>query len=1246
MKLMLSKIKKLSLSKKLFQLSVIFSAFLISSCSTIKPQYGKNVIQNANQISEDENQNSAFQFFLIGDAGNSDEIKSEQTLNLLKERLNKSESNSMLVFLGDNIYPKGMPGKNSKNRKTAEEKLQNQIDISKDFKGQTLFIPGNHDWYSGLKGLNEQEDFVSQQLGKKSFLPRKGCAIESLKINDDITLLAIDSQWYLENWDNHKKINADCSIKTRDDFFDEFESQLNKNQNNLILVAIHHPVMDNGTHGGQYSFEKQLFPLEQKIPLPVIGSLINLIRKTSGVSFQDNQNQVYREMNNRLKTLIADRSNVIFVSGHDHNLQYLENKNIKQIISGSGSKSEAARAINENDFSAGLQGYAVLTVFEDGSSKVEFYGNKNGNEQLLFEKQTTEKSPVFFNQVYENKNKTSEISQIYPYELTQKSGLYNFLWGKHYRKYYGMPVEVPVLDLSEKFDGLVAIRAGGGHQSNSIRLQDSFSGKEYVIRALKKSATRFIQSLAFKDQYIENDFDNTFSEDFLLDFYTTTHPYYPFVIGELAEPLGIYHTKPELYFVGKQNNLGIYNKNFDEGLYMFEERPMSEFKDAENFGKPEKIVSTDKLFENLRSDEKYKIDERSYIRARLFDMLLGDWDRHSDQWRWSQFSENEKIMYKPIPRDRDQVFPKYDGLLISLIMRIPALRHMQNFGDNIRNVKWFNMEPYPMDLALIRESNIDAWLAEANFIQENLTDEIIENSFRNLPENMKDETVAEIKEKLINRKSRLTEFAETYYKVLRKTVVLNGTDKDDKFLIERLPDENTKISMFRLKKSGEELFFENTYNHKETKNIWIYGLNDNDEFVVTGEGKSKIRIRLIGGEGKDIYTIENDNKVCIYDNPNDKNETQNIKNSKLHLSEDYSLNRYDMYKPAYNSYSGLPSIGFNPDDGVKAGMSFSYHVNGFKRDKYTSKHNLTVNYYFATEGFEVIYNADFVKFIKKWRLSLDTRFTSPAYTHNFFGYGNETENLEDELGTDFHRIKIQSLSFKPSLYKIGRNNGKIEFGLGISDIKVSKTKNRITQITTEIPEEVFDHNYLGEAMLKYSFSNYDNRSIPTLGMNFDAEIHIEKNFSYSSKPLPWIGGSLGFVHPITKNGILNLSTTINGKILLDNEFEFYQAASIGQLNGLRAYRFDRFMGKKSFVQTSDLNLRLGKIKTPLVPAYIGIFGGYDYGRVWMPNEKSNKWHQSYGGGIWVNAVKTLTGKFNLFTGDDGARFSFNLIFGF
>lgn len=1224
---------------------ILISTILISSCSTHRVQYGKGVKK---PVSIEENTvNLSHQFFLIGDAGNADEPKSIETLALLKNRIEKADSASTLLFLGDNIYPNGMPAeKDSDERKQAEIKLQNQIDLLQNYKGNMIFIPGNHDWYHGLKGLQEQEKFVKDKIGKKkSFLPRKSCGIDHNDINEKLAMIVIDSQWFLEDWDRYAQINEECDIKTREDFLEEFESYLNKYQNQTTIVAIHHPVMSNGTHGGQFSLRKQLFPLESDIPLPVFGSIINFIRKTSGISPQDIQNNVYRTLTDRIITLLEDRNNVIFVSGHEHNLQYIQKDNIKQIISGSGSKTEAARAIYENDFSYGGNGYAVLSVYEKGNSIVNYYGNENGEEKLLFTHEvisTPEEVKAYvFNPDFSEKKET----QIYTNDLTNKSKGYKFFFGEHYRNYYSLPIQATVLDLTMHKGGLSPVRSGGGHQSRSLRLVNP-EGKEYVMRAVKKSATRFLQAVAFKDQYVEKDFENTYTEEFLLDFYTTTHPFYPFVIGELAAPLGLYHSNPQLFYIPKQNVLQEFNEEYGDELYMVEERPMKKFSDEASFGKPDDIIGTDELLANIRSDEKYKIDEKMYIRARLFDMLLGDWDRHSDQWRWAEFEENGSVVYRPIARDRDQVFPKYDGFLLNLVMRIPALKHMQPFTENIRNVKWFNMEPYPMDLAFTKNSTKKDWIAEASYIIENLTDEIIDNSFQNLPDEVKDGNLGEIKKTLKIRKPKLIDYAEEYYKVLSRTVLLTGTDKDDKFVITRLPKGETKVQIYRLKKNVEELFFEKNYFKHETKEIWIYGLNDKDIFEVSGKPQNPITLRLIGGMNADTYSVENGRKVRIYDFYDKKDDLTQAKKARKYLSNDYELNSYDYRKPHYNKFTGLPSAGYNPDDGVKLGMNFTYTVNGFDRNPFTRKHNLSANYYFATGGYEVTYTGTFAKFIGKWNLELMAGFTSPTFSTNFFGYGNETETYEDELGMDYNRVRMQVLKISPSIYKVGRNNTRFTLKTGFEDILVSRTEGRITEFSPEINPEVFDHQYFGEAGAKFTFRNYDNLSLPTMGMLLELEGYWKTNLDDTKKSFPYLAGALGFTHKITTNEILTFATLFRGKTIFNDEFEFHQAATVGGDMDLRGYRQGRFSGRHSFSQSSDLRLMIGKTKNTFIPMKFGILLGYDYGRIWIDDENSTKWHTSYGGGIWLNGVGIVTGKVNYFYGDDGGRISAGLNFAF
>ncbi|WP_166922101.1 metallophosphoesterase [Flavobacterium poyangense] len=1227
--------------------AIITLLLLLNSCATHKPQYGKNV-----SAVKDENATDtlkiAHTFYLVGDAGNADQTQAKQTLELLHEKLKNSSEKATLLFLGDNIYPKGFPSKDNPTEKAlAETKLTNQLKITEGFKGKTIVIPGNHDWYSGIKGLERQAAFVTNYLNdKKAFLPRKSCAIEDYKIDNATTLIAIDSEWFLEDWDNHPTINDNCEIKTREAFFDELESLLNKNQEKTVIIALHHPLMSNGSHGGQFSLEKQLFPLEQKIPLPIIGSFINLLRQTSGISPQDIQNKEYTTYTKRIKTLLQMQKNVIVVSGHDHNLQYVNKENIKQIISGAGSKSEAARAINANDFSYGGNGYAVLTLFKSGDAKVAFFANENNTEKKLFEHEIIKAKEFNWGADTPNTFPPTVTTSIYTKEMTQKSLVHSFLFGKHYRKYYSLPIEAKTATLDTLMGGLKPIREGGGHQSISLRMSDS-KGREYVMRAMKKSATQFLQAVAFKDQYIVNDFQDTYAENFLLDFYTTSHPYTPFVVGDMADKLGLSHTNPVLYYIPKQNTLKEYNSNFGDALYMVEERPSSNHLDAKNFGNPSDIISTTDMMLNLHKDEKYSVDENEYIKARLFDMLIGDWDRHNDQWRWGEYKKDGKVIYKPIPRDRDQAFTKYDGTLLSLLMNIPALRHMRSFKDKIDNVKWFNREPYPLDLAFLKTSDEKDWLAQARFIQENLTDSDIDHAFKGLPKEVQDKTIEDIKAKLKNRKKELQQYASTYFNVLSHTVMIAGTDKKDKFVINHKAKKSIEIQVYRAKKEGDELIYTKNITDDKTKNLWIYGLDDSDTFQVTGKYKSNIKIRLIGGQNDDIYNIENGKRVIVYDFKSKQNTYNLDSKTQTQLTDDYDVNSYNYEKPKYNSVSGLPNIGYNPDDGVKLGFNINYTVNNFKQNPYTQKHNLNGFYYFATGGLEFTYDAHFPGLLGKWVIDVESKYTTPNFAINYFGYGNESENKDQEFDMDYNRVRIQQFKVAGAIRHVGRYGSEFSFKPFLEQMKVEETNNRFINVPNSINPDVFNSNLFGGVKVKYSFRNSDFKAKPTLGMAFAIEASWTTNLDDTKQNFPSLESTLGFTHKIDKNGKLILATYLKGKAIFNDNYEFYQGATLGGDKDLRGYRNERFLGNSYFSQSSDLRLSLGKIQRTIVPLTYGILAGFDYGRIWLEGENSRKWHQDYGGGLWINAVNTITARISYFKSPDevgrvifGAAYSF------
>jgi predicted nuclease with TOPRIM domain len=1226
---------------------IITLLLVLNSCATHKAQYGKNASENENENATDSIK-ITHTFYLVGDAGNADEEQAQRTLELLHQKLKKSNKKSTLLFLGDNIYPKGFPKDNNPAEKAlAETKLTNQLKLSKGFKGKTIVIPGNHDWYNGIKGLELQADFVTAYLNdKKAFLPRKGCPIEDVKIDSTATLITIDSEWFLEDWDKHPTINDNCSIQSREDFFNELESLLNKNQEKTVVLAIHHPLLSNGSHGGQYSLEKQLFPLEQKIPLPVIGSFINLLRKTSGASPQDIQNKLYTVYAKRIKTLLQKQKNVIVVSGHDHNLQYIYKENISQIISGAGSKSEAARAINPSDFSYGGNGYAVLTLFKSGDAKVAYYGIENNKEKLLYENEIIKAKEINWAADATANFPSSISTSIYTEEMTHKSFVHRFFFGNHYRKYYSLPIEAKTVDLDTLFGGLKPIREGGGHQSVSLRMSDP-KGREYVMRAMKKSASQFLQSVAFKDQYIVNDFQDTYAESFLLDFYTTSHPYTPFVVGNMADKLGLAHTNPILYYVPKQKALKEFNSGFGNSLYMIEERPADNHLDAKGFGSPTDIIGTDDMLQNLRKDEKYSVDEKEYIKARLFDMLIGDWDRHKDQWRWGEYKKDGKVTYKPIPRDRDQAFSKYDGTLLSLLMNIPAIRHMRTFKNEIDNVKWLNREPYPLDLAFLKTSDEKEWLAQAQYIQENLTDSDIDNAFKELPKEVQDQTIEEIKSKLKNRKKELQKYASEYFDVLSHTVMIAGTDKKDKFIINHNAGKSIEIQVYRIKKEGEQLIYTKNVSDAKTKNLWVYGLDDDDIFQVTGNHKSDIKIRLIGGQNHDTYTVENGKRVIVYDFKSKENTYNLDSKTQTQLTDDYDVNSYNYQKPKYNVFSGLPNIGYNPDDGVKVGFNLNYTVNNFKQNPYTQRHILNGFYYFATSGLELNYIAHFPGLLGKWVIDVESQYTTPNFAKNYFGYGNETQNYDQEFGMDYNRVRIQQLKLAGAIRRVGRYGSEFSLQPFIEKMKVEENEERFINTANTPNPDIFNAKTFGGAKIIYSFKNSDFKAKPTLGMAFVIEASWTSNLEDSKQNFPSLESLLGFTHKIEKNGKLILATYLKGKAIFNDNYEFYQGAALGGDKDLRGYRNERFLGNSYFSQSTDLRLTIGKIQRSIVPMTYGILAGFDYGRIWLDGENSKKWHQDYGGGLWLNAINTVTARITYFKSpDESGRIIFGAAYSF
>ncbi|RZT00032.1 metallophosphoesterase [Aquimarina brevivitae] len=1195
-------------------------------------------------------------FYLIGDAGYAKPEKSTPALLALEKYLahNKQQGN-YAIFLGDNIYPDGMPEKGASDRQIAEHRLNVQIESVQNFNGKIYFIPGNHDWYNeGLVGLKREEDYFEERLKDNNiFKPKTGCAFESIAVTDNIQLMLLDSQWYLEDWDKHPTINENCNkdIKTREDLLLTIEKEFIKHQHKTTVFVLHHPLYTNGVHGGKFAISKHLYPSQKKIPLPGLASLAQLIRTSGGVSSQDNMNKQYKKLVSNLTTLARAPSAgpIVFASGHEHSLQYIIHKGVKQIVSGAGAKNSYAALRNDGRFAYGGQGFARLDIYKDGSSQVAFYGAKNGSPELLFVTEVfPEKEKVMLDSLPAISSSYKETS-IYNQDQQTVTEFHRDMWGESYRSLYNTKIKAEVANLDTLFGGLRAIQKESDLQTKVLYLEDE-SNKGYYFKALNKKGTLLHPSSLLTEKYRSPSYRLLVSDKVVNGYSSSSHPYAFLAIPKLAEKLEILQPDLQLYYVPKQKQLKQYNSDFGDELYLVEHRLSNEDIDDGAWGRPYEILNTSAMYNQLRSDKKYSLDKSAYVKARLFDMLIGDWNRNTRNWNWAAYTKKDGAhVFRPIPLNRDQAFSNYDGAFFgSLRGLVGAAKQFQLYEDEIKDIKWLNIAALQLDRTLLHNTSQDIWVKQAGTIKEQLSDEIIEKAFEQLPKEVQVNATTKLMDHLKARRDNIVEIAKQYYSFAAKLGIITGTDHKDYIEVERKIDGSTRVAIYTVidgKKA--DLIKEETYHNNDTKELWIYGLDDQDIFRIYGEAKKTIRVRVIGGKENDSYVVENGTKTTIYDYKTKPNRIIEKGSAKLKFTDDYHINVFDRDQRIFKSNRYLPHFGYNPDDGFKFGLTGTFTNYGFYRNPFTKRHQFSAMYNSATTGFNLGYQGEFAGLLGTYNVQIFGSYTNPEFTENFFGFGNETVNDQDRLGFDYNRVKISRIATSLGVVKRGRFGSYFNYKLMVEGVEVDLTNGRFLEESGIFGEQdrLFDRQWFTGVEATYGYESYDNKQNPSRGMRFNLTSGAKTNTNDIERSFGYIKPYLGFYNSITRNRKLVLRTAVDAHILVGRAYEFYQSAQLGGDNLLRGYRNQRFSGQTALAGSADLRYSFSTINTRFLPIQMGVFAGADSGRVWLKGAAdANTWHSDYGGGFWVNSSDALQATFNLFSGKEDLRFSFSLLF--
>lgn len=1218
---------------------------LLASCASKTPFYSTgNQDWNTPEINQKlQSSNIDYELYLVGDIGlETNIVDAADIVSLIKSELKTDNDNQAVVFLGNSFSKNGLPDEEDPKYDQIVKSTQFCLEELRQKTKKVYFIPGNNEWSDGknytVDALQSTEDFLESFAdGKNIVVPSDGCGEpKEVELTDDLVLVLMDSQWLIQGDENDERKRSGCEIDDNIEFITYMQEVVASNKRKNIVIAAHHPVIANGKTAGNYSAKDHL------LPLPILGTIITGIKKIAG-SEQQFGHPDYEAYRSAMMTSLQNCEGCITVSGHENSMQYFLDGTNHFVIAGSGSKVDYAREGDGASFSYMKQGFTKITHTKDLELWLEFYvpdEQNPGKAKPIFRKLLHKKKRIDFDDknIYKGSEEYPETKKVKASEIYGKK---RFLRGNFYRKAWDTEIDVPILLLDKVYGGLKPIQQGGGFQTQSLRLENP-KGEQWVLRSIYKNVEKVVPPAL----------RGTFAQNLVQDGIAASHPYGAFVIPVMAEAAGIYHANPKVVYVPHQKALGEYDLDFAERLYLFEERPGGNTSERADYGNTEKTVNTPKLIENLAKNHKHRVDQQAVLRARLFDVWIGDWDRHDDQWRWATFKKDGKTIYRPVPRDRDQVFFKNDGVLDYLSGRPFFAPQLRIFKDDVDYYPGLIFNARHFDRTFMNALNREDFIAMAKDLQQRMTDEVIDEAFKLWPQEIRDLDEAEIKRKLKSRRAKWVEYAGKHYDHIYKEVTIPGTYDKDIFEVESLPNNKLSVTVYHEKKTEKHKIYSHIIDGNVTKEVRLFGLKKKDQFTLTGTEKSSIKIRIIGGSGGD--QVNNNSKglnVIVYDRPDGMTLTGNAVKSEI--KDEDGINSYDRKDWKLDRFLQFPMITFYTDEGIGMSYNIWWKKYGFRTNPYKSNNTLSFAYFWANRAFIAKYNGHFPNALgNKWDFGLNVLAAGPTFTQFFYGLGNEYINFGDQFpeindasSRSFHIVKGTRIDINPQIVRsIGKTSSfRINPSFEFFNLKDSDDDPRFYLLPeSSLPAFAFEEKLYGALGLGFNSTRIDNAVVPTRGFIFDVNADYKLNLKNSDFSNLTLTGNLTTYVPFDQQRTVVIASNIGGAYTW-GDTEFFHVNYLASPSRLRGFRSNRFAGEGIFYHATDLRIQVSKGRGAF-PVSLGIFGSFDYGRAWFEGDDfegndADKWHTSFGGGIFLTPLDMIGFKLGYYVGRDDTQLS-------
>jgi len=779
----------------------------------------------------------------------------------------------------------------------------------------------------------------------------------------------------------------------------------------------------------------------------------------------------------------------------------------------------------------------------------------------------------------------------------QAGWFHRFLFGSLWRDIWATPVSVGVL-----------------HSNQLI-------GKEYSFTPFDQDS---ILSLPIE-------LAELLPKNIVIDQISALNPFAPIIVVPILRAAHLPYRENQLAALSEKGHFEKESLQVDTHLGILEE-PWRNISFDEYDSHSYKFVGTLQMLDSLDVDNRACVDELQYLKARLIDILLGDWDRSTDQWQWVSVYRNGRTVWKPVPLNHQQAFVRLNGILPTIAdMALPQLEHC---GENISGIDNLTLTGRSLDRRLLVSFTRQTWDSIAVWIQSQLSDSVLIGALKQLPTSIQEKEGATLLRLLRSRRAQLPKAAEEYYTLLSANVEVHCSNKAERAEIHRIGRHIVSVTIFDREDTTRTQLFQRVFHDDYTEEIRILLLGGDDVITLEGEESSTIKIIIDGGNGKNelidktksrnlfaslnplsprgtiFYTSDPEFRITTH------SDIQIIHDQARIVAGDQNKTVRLSYRDWGSEWNFSPWFDINPDDGLFIGGGPVYTQYEYRMEPYAQQMSVRAGLATRTNRYRLDAAGEFRDWFRGVRIFLQFH-ASQLDLSNFFGLGNETQYKQSLNETGFYDIDQRQIYFHAAL-DFPLASHIIVTGSNTLKLIDNNPQQGTLLDTLKLP---FYNRSL--AFLKMStqvqMDTRDSKKLPTQGIYSIIEISYFPNFLDNGHSFYKLQGELRTYFTLEDIPFMTIAFRATGEKLW-GEHPFFESAFLGGNESLRGFDRQRFSGDASVLGGAEVRTQIARIPF-IVPLWLGISAFAETGRVFLTGEHSNRWHNVIGGGLWFSIIK-------------------------